>query len=113
MASIYEQRENEQAARLVIEATVEECEQAWGHSRADFGYEGADDLAPVWITLGDSRCGVWIGDEEDAAILIDTPRNTAQQMAAGFGLLLPVGSGRLGDDLIAYQPFCGDLCDVV
>ena len=102
-----------QRPALWIDATVKDAERAWSQTRSEWGQDDAGDLDAVIVTLGATQCGVWVGDTEESAILIDTPADSAREMAESFGLALPAGAAEVLDDaLIGYRPRAARYCEV-
>jgi hypothetical protein len=66
----------------VIVTTVGEYEETLGQRRQDFGCGACNDADPLVITLGRSRCGVWL----DAAVLLDELPQRAEELIGAFAL---------------------------
>ncbi len=66
----------------VIVTSVGEFGEIMGERRADFGCESCPDATPVAITLGPSRCGIWL----EAEVLLDAREVGADELIRTFEL---------------------------
>jgi hypothetical protein len=66
----------------VLVTTVAEYEEMLGQRRQDFGCGSCNDADPLVITLGRSRCGVWL----EAEVLLDTLPRPAEELIGAFDL---------------------------
>jgi hypothetical protein len=66
----------------VIVTTVEEWEASLGCHRHDVGCDACNDTDPIVVTLGPSRCGVWLESE----VLLDEFACSAEEMITAFDL---------------------------
>lgn len=64
-----------------IVTTVAEYEEIMGQSRQDLGCEACNNIDPIIITLGRTRCGVWLED-----VLLDTLACSAEELIEKFDL---------------------------
>src|SRR2546427_421160 len=65
-----------------IVTTVVEYEEIMGQSRPDFGCASCNNTDPIVITLGRTRCGVWL----EADVLLDTLACSAEERMEKFAL---------------------------
>lgn len=67
----------------VIVTTVTEYEDMLGHHRQDFGCGPCNDMDPLVLTLGRTRCGVWL----EAEVLLDELPRRAEELISAFDLV--------------------------
>ncbi len=70
----------------VLIASVEEAEEAWGTTRAEWGIEDASDDDELIIVLRGKHCEIYLGEHKD--LHIDNPSNSGIAMAVFFGINL-------------------------